>query len=233
MKIFLISLIFTINLIANNQYILEDIPRIEKELKDDFKTIIKKIKSNKYAPDLFLKDITDYENKASKLTKKVKLTLNGKKYFKHTNYEYKKDKRYYKLRDIASSVSLFSKYQEKVRVAIKKLKPFFIDGKKYHYQYETYIPSLTYHQIYLSQIRNYKRDRKDKLDFFIKLPTASHINSIDKNNMYIKIATKFGKMYFDKSDLDLVTAIYKEMRLSNEFYHEYKTLLKRFKQNKI
>jgi|GEM_PF-4406032 len=100
-------------------------------------------------------------------------------------------------------------------------------------QYETYIPSLTYHQIYLSQIRNHKRDRKDKLDFFIKLPTASHINSIDKNNMYIKIATKFGKMYFDKSDLDLVIAIYKEMRLSNKFYHEYKTLLKRFKQNKI
>ncbi len=229
----LLFFILTINLIASDLTSVKDILKIENELKDDFKNIINHIKSNDYRPKQYIKDISSYHNKASKLTQEVKLTLDGKKHFNHTNYEYKKDKRYYALRDIASYLGLFLKYQEQVRLAIKKLKPFTMDGKKYHYQYETYIPTLTYHQIYLSQIHNHKRARKDKIDFFIKLPIESHINSVDETIMYLKIATSFGKIYFEKSDLDLITNIYKKMRLSNEFYQEYRKILKIFKRKYI
>ena len=228
--VLLFILISTTNISAKNLYTTKDIPKIEKELKTDLNNIILKIKSNKYDPNSFIKDLEKYENKSKQLTQEVNLTLDGKKYFKHTSYEYKKDKRYYALRDMGSYLTLFLKYQKEIRLAIKNLKPFYIDGKQYYYQYETYIPSLTYHQIYLSQMRKYKRTRKDKLDFFMKLPIESHINSIDKNNMYLNIATKFGKFYFDEKDLDSILDIYKKMRLSNEFYQEYRHIFKQFKK---
>ena len=141
-------------------------------------------------------------------------------------YDYKKEKKYQDIKKLLQIWKRLHFLQSNLNNKIKKLNPIILDGKKYYYQYEAYMPYITYSQTFLSLVKNYKRVRKDKIILNSKLEAIPVIYSHNTRYDYINIATKYKKMYFLKSHRTKVLEIYNDMYKSNLLYTQ---LYKEFK----
>lgn len=112
--------------------------------------------------------------------------------------------------------------KEIAHIVNDEIKNVWINGKEYFYQYEPYIASVTYHQTYLSLVKNGKREQKEKIDFNKEMPNEPIITNYDEKQNKIAVPTKLSEMIFHKDDEELIRKMYAKMIESNHLYRELK-----------
>lgn len=198
----------TKQLFKNLKYTKEEIdkrfkPYFEKELQKIHANILKKDKSFSFLDGI----LTDYYEKEADAF----------------GYEYKDIASYKNIKAFLTIWGELNKLQRQIANIINnKIKNVTIDTKEYFYQYEPYIASVTYHQTYLSLVKNGKREQKEKIDFTVKLDENPTIEPYDDTQNSIQVPTKLGYMVFNKVDEKLIKEVYKLMRESNKLYTQFK-----------